>query len=104
MQNDIYSIQRKYEKHDNGVQTYFEKEVQVTGDLGDKISEAFKHVFKQGGKVIVIGSDCYDLSAELMEEAFQKLNNSDVVIGPANDGGYYLLGIKKFHQRAIFKH
>ncbi|MBL4710738.1 MAG: TIGR04282 family arsenosugar biosynthesis glycosyltransferase [Flavobacteriales bacterium] len=75
----------------------FEKKLQVEGGLGIKISEAFKLIFSKEAKVIVIGSDCYDLSADMMEDAFKKLDDSDLVIGPANDGGYYLLGTKKIY-------
>lgn len=81
---------------------HFEKKVQVEGNLGDKIVGAFQDVFKKKGKVLIIGSDCYDLSAEIINDAFQKLNQFDVVIGPANDGGYYLLGMNKF-QPELFR-
>jgi len=74
----------------------FKKHIQVGGDLGDKITAAFREIFKEEGKVIIIGSDCYDLDAKTIEEAFEKLADSDVVIGPANDGGYYLLGTNSF--------
>mgnify|MGYP003640019366 CR=1 FL=1 len=76
---------------------YFLKYVQSEGDLGIKITDAFRSIFKEGGKVIIIGSDCYDLDAHTIEDAFEKLDDSDVVIGPANDGGYYLLGTNNFH-------
>tara|TARA_B110000503_G_C7143768_1_gene412034 strand:+ start:1155 stop:1748 length:594 start_codon:yes stop_codon:yes gene_type:complete len=75
----------------------FLKCVQAEGDLGNKITDAFRSIFTRGGKVIIIGSDCYDLDAQTIEDAFEKLDNSDVVIGPANDGGYYLLGTNNFH-------
>ncbi len=76
---------------------HFEKHLQAEGDLGKKITEAFRGIFQQGGKVVIIGSDCFDLDAETIDEAFDKLESSDVVIGPANDGGYYLLGTNNFH-------
>tara|TARA_B110000046_G_scaffold25332_3_gene24850 strand:- start:43709 stop:44314 length:606 start_codon:yes stop_codon:yes gene_type:complete len=83
----------------------FEKEIQADGDLGDKITSAFYNVFKEKEKekekVIIIGSDCYDLDAATINEAFEKLDHSDVVIGPANDGGYYLLGINDFHPELL---
>ncbi len=74
----------------------FEKRIQAEGDLGKKITSAFENVFEEKGKVIIIGSDCYDLDAATINEAFEKLDHSDVVIGPANDGGYYLLGTNDF--------
>ncbi|MBC7868112.1 MAG: DUF2064 domain-containing protein, partial [Gloeobacteraceae cyanobacterium ES-bin-316] len=45
--------------------------------------------------VLIIGSDCYDLTLPIVVHAFQCLENNDVVLGPAVDGGYYLLGMKK---------
>jgi rSAM/selenodomain-associated transferase 1 len=78
----------------------YQKHLQSEGDLGKRITAAFREVFSQGEgpkKVLIIGSDCYDLSRETMEEAFQLLDKSDLVLGPANDGGYYLLGMKSFN-------
>ena len=50
---------------------------------------------------MIIGSDCYELSTALIDLAADALIKTDVVIGPANDGGYYLLGMKKL-QRGLF--
>ena len=80
----------------------FEKKLQTEGDLGIKIEAALSNVFQEEGKVLIIGSDCYDLTADIINEAFHLLDQSDVVIGPANDGGYYLLGTNTFHA-ALFK-
>ncbi|MDA9312486.1 TIGR04282 family arsenosugar biosynthesis glycosyltransferase [Vicingaceae bacterium] len=74
-----------------------EKKLQAEGDLGEKITSAFHNVFKEKGRVLIIGSDCFDLDAETIRQAFQELNSCDLVIGPANDGGYYLLGTNNFH-------
>ena len=66
-------------------------------DLGIRMSNAFAEAFQEGyQKVIIIGSDLYDLHSETIEEAFQNLDTHEVVIGPAKDGGYYLLGMKSF--------
>lgn len=74
----------------------FHKKLQVPGDLGMKMLHAFEEAFNRNyKKVAIIGSDCYDLNQKLLEEAFQKLNTSDMVIGPSVDGGYYLLGMRK---------
>lgn len=76
---------------------HYHKYLQVEGDLGDKMKAAFKVAFDaKNKKVIIIGSDCYDLSEGIIEEAFDELDSSDAVIGPANDGGYYLLGMKTY--------
>ena len=75
---------------------------QVEGDLGKKMCNAFDLLFKKGfERVVIIGSDCPGLSSKHINNAFAELNNVDVVIGPAKDGGYYLLGMKKLHS-AIF--
>ncbi|MEO8820732.1 MAG: DUF2064 domain-containing protein, partial [Ginsengibacter sp.] len=47
--------------------------------------------------IIIIGSDCYELTTDILNEAFHQLEKNDVVIGPAKDGGYYLLGMKKMN-------
>ena len=59
------------------------------------MTNAFKEVFSQGyKKVIIIGSDCFSLSSQYINDAFANLENHDFVIGPSEDGGYYLLGMK----------
>ncbi len=69
---------------------------QGTGDLGERIIRAFESGFNQGMKyVVIIGIDCPSLTSEIILEAFAKLTESDVIIGPATDGGYYLIGLKK---------
>lgn len=70
---------------------------QLDGDLGLRMSNAFEQLFNKGyERVVIIGSDCYELTQEIIEEAFQILKNKEVVIGPAKDGGYYLLGLTQF--------
>jgi rSAM/selenodomain-associated transferase 1 len=72
------------------------KFVQQGNSLGDRMSNAFENGFKQGyEKVILIGSDLPDISPSIIQEAFDKLEKSEVVFGPAEDGGYYLIGMKK---------
>ena len=73
----------------------FTKKLQVNGDLGGKMKDAFTVLFKQGYEhVVIIGSDCFELSTRIIDEAFKLLEQKEVVIGPAEDGGYYLLGMK----------
>lgn len=75
--------------------TIYQKKLQSDGDLGVKMTNAFKDGFEAGfEKIIIIGSDMYDLNKSDIENAFSKLNEAEVVIGPAEDGGYYLLGMK----------
>ena len=75
----------------------FEKRLQHGSDLGERMLAAFRTAFEEGyEKVVIIGSDCADLSPDHIEAAFQGLQTSDAVIGPSEDGGYYLLGLKEF--------
>ena len=68
-------------------------EEQSTGDLGQRLHSAMTASFQRGHEqVIVIGSDCPDLRVTHIEEAFAAFDNHPLVIGPATDGGYYLLG------------
>lgn len=88
----------KIEKTDLWNAKNFFKRVQPNDDLGGKMKAAFNELFKEGyEKLIIIGSDCFELTTEIIEDAFESLNQNDLVIGPANDGGYYLLGMKKMH-------
>lgn len=75
---------------------FFKKEVQVGSDLGGCMENAFERYFGQGyDTIVLIGTDCPALSQSVLETAFSRLEDIDVVIGPATDGGYYLLGMKK---------
>lgn len=71
----------------------FEKFLQVKGDLGAKIQDSFETVIRKTSPVLIIGSDCPELTPDDIERAFLELEDNDVVIGPAVDGGYYLLGM-----------
>ena len=65
-------------------------------DIGDRMKNAFVSSFSWGlEKAVIIGSDIPDLTAEALDEAFLSLNDSDAVIGPASDGGYYLIGFRR---------
>ena len=78
----------------------FSKEVQFGEDLGAKMKNSFYDAFENNyRKVVLIGSDIYDLESYHINEAFKKLDTNDVVIGPALDGGYYLIGLKKMHPK-----
>jgi len=65
-------------------------------DLGERMSNAFRKAFDTGFKrVVLVGSDIPDLPLEVIEEAFISLKEEDAAIGPAYDGGYYLIGFKE---------
>jgi len=75
----------------------YHKNVQEGSSLGDRMANAFTEGFNNGfQKIIIIGSDMLDLSQSDLETAFAALDNNDFVIGPAVDGGYYLLGMTYF--------
>ncbi|OYX26153.1 MAG: glycosyltransferase [Flavobacteriales bacterium 32-35-8] len=81
----------------------FRKKLQMEGDLGMKMAHAFSEIFQMGyEKVIIIGSDLFDLKPEHIHEAYQDLNTNEAVIGPAKDGGYYLLGLTNMNE-LLFK-
>ena len=76
---------------------FYDKRIQKGNDLGIRMANAFQDGFSAGfKKIIVIGSDMFDLAKSDIENAFDLLEENDFVIGPAVDGGYYLLGMKKF--------
>ncbi|MCK0188825.1 TIGR04282 family arsenosugar biosynthesis glycosyltransferase [Arenibacter sp. F20364] len=76
----------------------YEKKVQSGNDLGERMGNAFKDGFNAGyEKIIIIGSDMYDLNENDLLEAFNFLGHRDYVIGPAIDGGYYLLGMNVYN-------
>ncbi len=65
-------------------------------DLGERMRGAFVEAFSDGPeKVLLVGSDIPDLSISLINEAFEALDTSNAVIGPARDGGYYLIGFNR---------
>ncbi len=81
----------------------FQKKKQVGEDLGERMQNAFAEGFNLGySKIIIIGSDLYDIETKDLEQAFKVLNNHEIVIGPAEDGGYYLLGMKQLYPK-LFK-
>lgn len=85
-------------KNDFWNNNHFYKKLQNGNNLGERMQNAFEELFKLNyEKVIIIGSDLLDLNKTIIENAFKKLDNHDFTIGPAKDGGYYLLGMKKSH-------
>ncbi|MFT4674270.1 MAG: rSAM/selenodomain-associated transferase 1 [Saprospiraceae bacterium] len=96
-----YSV--KIRENDIWDATIFQKHQQVGEDLGIRMLHAFKNGFETGyEKVLIIGSDLYDLTADTIANAFLALDKNDLVIGPAEDGGYYLLGMNSLEEK-VFK-
>lgn len=80
-----------------------QKLVQQGADLGARMQGAFQYGFEQGfNKIILIGSDLPDITKENIDTGFENLQSKEVVFGPAEDGGYYLIGMTKMHE-IIFK-
>ncbi|WP_310393185.1 TIGR04282 family arsenosugar biosynthesis glycosyltransferase [Hymenobacter sp.] len=77
---------------------------QPAGDLGQRMAAAFAAAFAAGaGRVVIIGTDCPGLRAAHLTAAFARLRAHDVVLGPATDGGYYLLGLRQLRPE-LFEH
>lgn len=74
------------------------KTIQQGNDLGERMKNAFKDGFEKGYQnIVLIGSDLPDISEELINKSFEVLKTSDTIFGPAEDGGYYLVGMKQLH-------
>ena len=72
---------------------------QGAGDLGERLCRAFRDAFAAGARrVVVIGSDCPDVTPADIETAWAALSTNDVVLGPATDGGYWLIGLRALHE------
>ncbi|WP_405251573.1 TIGR04282 family arsenosugar biosynthesis glycosyltransferase [Dokdonia sp. Asnod3-C12] len=96
-----YSVQvRPDDMWDNAI---FEKFQQEGEDLGVRMHNAFDQAFTDGyDNVLIVGSDLFDLRASHINEAFDALQSNDAVIGPAQDGGYYLLGMNKLVKEVFY--
>lgn len=93
----------KIPDHDLWDEGNFAKKLQYGEDLGIRMENAFRDGFKSGfEKIVIIGSDLYDLKTSELEDAFIALDENDYVIGPAEDGGYYLLGMTELNDQ-IFR-
>ncbi|HYK76126.1 MAG TPA: TIGR04282 family arsenosugar biosynthesis glycosyltransferase [Daejeonella sp.] len=101
--NRLLYYDQQIDHQDQWPEKYFQKAIQQGEDLGERMLNAFQNAFQQGyQQVVIIGSDCPDLSTALIESAFHQLQNHDFVLGPATDGGYYLLGMK-YPERTLFQ-
>jgi uncharacterized protein len=81
---------------DNWLSEIFYKDLQTGSDLGERMAHAFEKAFGKGYRsVCLIGTDCPEITTAIVQEAFTRLADHDAVIGPAVDGGYYLIGFKR---------
>ncbi len=70
---------------------------QGDGDLGERMVLSIETALQAGhDRVIIIGTDCPGLNPEILQLAFQQLRDRDLMLGPAIDGGYYLIGMQRF--------
>jgi uncharacterized protein len=101
--NKIIYYSEYVDHEDAWSDSIFTKALQQGSDLGERMSRAFQDGFSNGyGQICIIGTDCIEISTTEIKNAFNALSDHDVVIGPAVDGGYYLLGMKKLHDM-LFK-
>jgi uncharacterized protein len=83
------------EEVDDWSADFFHKRLQTGVDLGERMQHAFVEVLADHPAALIIGTDCPALDADLLQKAVETLQDHDAVLGPAADGGYYLLGLKK---------
>ncbi|MEL6252827.1 MAG: TIGR04282 family arsenosugar biosynthesis glycosyltransferase [Bacteroidota bacterium] len=81
---------------------FYPRYQQVGADLGERMAHAFNWGFEQGyEQICIIGSDCATLTTDILEKAYTVLSEKDFVIGPAKDGGYYLIGMSDFYPKVF---
>ena len=91
IQDDVFDL-KSFQKYD-----------QEGSDLGKRMLNAFKLAFgKRYRRVVIIGSDSFEISPKIIKQAFDELAYNNFVIGPSHDGGYYLLGMSALHV-SLFK-
>ncbi|AUN94198.1 TIGR04282 family arsenosugar biosynthesis glycosyltransferase [Pseudazoarcus pumilus] len=79
-----------------------ERSAQGAGDLGVRMSRAAQRALARGERVLVVGTDCAQMSAALLRQAAGMLDGAEVVIGPVADGGYALIGLSR-HDERLFR-
>ena len=75
----------------------YELTPQGRGDLGERLARFVAASLGEGSAVVVVGTDSPTLPPAFVEQAFEELRHADIVLGPATDGGYYLVGCRRFH-------
>ena len=81
----------------------FRYQEQGRGDLGIRMAHAFAEAFlQQYNRAVIVGTDCPHLNAAHMKQAYDALRLKDVVLGPATDGGYYLIGLSR-NEKSLFE-
>ncbi|BAZ68609.1 MAG: TIGR04282 family arsenosugar biosynthesis glycosyltransferase [Pelatocladus maniniholoensis HA4357-MV3] len=76
---------------------------QGEGDLGKRMERSLEYAFSAGAhQAIIIGTDCPDVNIQTLAQAFTNLQHCDIVLGPAVDGGYYLIGLQRLFPELFF--
>ncbi len=84
------------QKMQNWLGNDLEYQSQGAGDLGERMERSLVNAFNHNAKqVIIIGTDCPDLNSQILTTAFEQLQIFNLVLGPAIDGGYYLIGLQQ---------
>ena len=93
---DIAVYYSDYIDHEDDWNKNYLRRLQHGEDIGDKMYNAISEGLEMGYEsVCLIGADIYALTSDVIRAAFETLHKKDIVIGPAEDGGYYLIGMKK---------
>lgn len=88
--------------HQTGLQAMVFCRPQGEGDLGERMHRACEQAAAEGAvHIVAVGADCPEITAVLLHEAYQRLETADLVLGPATDGGYYLIGLRR-PRRSLF--
>ena len=91
------------QENDHWDTTIYSKELQKGADLGERMHHAFESLFKKGYRqIVIVGSDIFELTTKNIQEAFTGLDTANFVVGPALDGGYYLLGMNKLVKEVFY--
>lgn len=98
---DKYLYYSDHIEDDHWSDKIYHKRVQSEGDLGRRLRSAFSELSMEYNRVIVIGSDCAEITTQHIEIAALALLENNIVIGPVYDGGYYLLGMQGYHPEVI---
>ena len=84
------------------IPSFFHRRKQCNGNLGEKMCQAMREIFEEGySRVCLMGTDVPSAGPDNLRLAFSSLNNSDIVLGPSPDGGYWLIGMRRFIPEAF---
>lgn len=94
----IEEIGKRYQQHIKG------KMVQEGSELGERMLHAFETIFGMGyKKAVLIGTDCPEITPEILDTSLDSLQTNEAVVGPAMDGGYYLIGMDRVYPQLFYQ-